>query len=49
MQNYQNDQLNKNQELREIVKEVVREELKDDLEKMKKNHHLKEGYQYLNE
>ena len=49
MQNYQNDQPNKNQELREIVKEVVREELKDDLEKMKKNHHRKEGYQYLNE
>ena len=49
MQNYQNEKKKKKQELREIVKEVVREELKDDLEKMKKNHHLKEGYQYLNE
>lgn len=37
--------------LKDVVKEVVREELKDDLNKMKEqqNQHLQEGNMYLNE
>ena len=39
-----------NVNLKSVVKEVVREELKPELEKMKaKNQHLQEGNMYLNE
>lgn len=42
--------LKNNPELEKIVKEVVREELKPEIEKMKQaNVHLQEGNMYLNE
>lgn len=42
--------LKNNPELEKIVKEVVREELKPEIEKMKTaNVHLQEGNMYLNE
>jgi vacuolar-type H+-ATPase catalytic subunit A/Vma1 len=44
------DTLKNNPELEKIVKEVVREELKPEIEKMKQaNVHLQEGNMYLNE
>lgn len=44
------DTLKNNPVLNDIVKEVVREELKPEIEKMKKaNMHLQEGNMYLNE
>ena len=41
--------INQNQDLREIVKEVVREEIKPDIDKMKEKTWLKEGNQQLND
>lgn len=47
---FTSDQLKNNPELREIVKEVVKEQISPELEKMKSgNQHLQEGNIYLNE
>lgn len=46
---FNTEELKNNPELKEIVKEVIREEIKPDIDKMKKTRHLQEGNQYLND